>query len=499
MKEKFQYIELSKIKESKTNPRLTWEAGALQELAESIKQYGIIQPIVVRKKKSNTGFELISGARRLRAAKIAGLDKVPAIIKNLSDDEALEIQIIENLQRQDIHPLEESDSFISLIKTEKYDVKSLAEKIGKSVQYVYSRIRLNNLSWLFKERFAREEINFAAANLLSRLQLYQQAEILEIFGTRKWEYTVNEIKSYIDNHRCIIDLRKAAPFNLNEYWLNPNVGACACCLKNSGCDTQLFPDSADKQLCTDKKCFEMKVKMYYENRKEKLNKKYDNKVIGISKLGCTNDNPELINIYEYSICKKDDKEAKPAIIADGDTKEIGKLTWIRIKKTIQTDNTKSLGDKLFEAENRGRKLGRIMAIEEFVEKLTFNHNIEEAFLNPDIIIQLCKIVRQNISATSFPALKKYMNWDVKKTPGISPYYDRFDNLFEKHSTDIKFLLNLFMYLILWREIEIYYDSDDDLLTQLCKIKDINLQGIVAAQIQDAKSTILYKQKNKKGE
>lgn len=497
MREKFQYIELGKIKESKTNPRRTWEAGALQELAESIKQYGIIQPIVIRENRKNTDFELISGARRLRAAKIAGLDKVPAIIKNLSDDEALEIQIIENLQRQDIHPLEESDSFVSLIKTEKYDVKILAEKIGKSVQYVYSRIRLNYLIPVLRKKYEQMEMNYAAATILSRLPEYQQQEIHESFENRKWEkpeYSANEINRYIDNHRCIIDL-KEAPFKLTDFNLLPSAVACSHCLKNSGCDTQLFP-SKDKQLCTDKNCFNEKVKKYYEKRKEELNKKFDNKVLGVCINNYHSDNPDLIGYSEYDTCKKDDKEAKPGIIADGNPKNIGKLTWIKLRKTTQTDNTKSLDDKLFDAETRARKLGRIMAIEEFVNKFEMNHNIEEAFNNPDIVIQLCKIVRQNISATSFPALKKYMNWDVEKTPGISPYYDRFDDLFEKHSTDIKFLLNLFLYLILWREIEIYYDSDDDLLTQLCEVKDINLRNIVAAQIKEAKDKILYKQKNK---
>ena len=118
------------LDESSTNPRRTFEPTKLVELAHSLTMHGLIQPITVRAKGDR--FEVVAGARRYRAAQIAELADVPTRILELSDEETLEVQIIENSQRQDVHPYEEAAGYQRLLDLPGYDVAALASKCGKS-------------------------------------------------------------------------------------------------------------------------------------------------------------------------------------------------------------------------------------------------------------------------------------------------------------------------------------------------------------------------------
>jgi len=134
------------------NPRKKFDAEKMTELVESIKKRGILLPIIVREKSGPVRqFELVSGERRLRAAKEAKLATVPAIIKELSDSEVLEIQIIENIQREDLTPLEEAQGLKILIEKYKYKQEELAQKIGKSQGYIAARLALLEIPKDFQE------------------------------------------------------------------------------------------------------------------------------------------------------------------------------------------------------------------------------------------------------------------------------------------------------------------------------------------------------------
>ena len=128
-------LPLSLLAESKTNPRRTFEEDSLKELAESIRTQGVLSPLHVRP-ITEQGFEVVFGARRFRAAQIAGAATVPVRIKNLTDAEALEAQLIENLQRRDVHPLQEAQGFCALLNLEepKYSIEQIAasEMVRKS-------------------------------------------------------------------------------------------------------------------------------------------------------------------------------------------------------------------------------------------------------------------------------------------------------------------------------------------------------------------------------
>jgi ParB family chromosome partitioning protein len=134
-------IPLDRIEANPENPRIVFEASALEELAASIREHGVLQPVLVRPRGPNQ-FQLVAGERRWRAAGIAGLVAIPALVEDLDDDVALEIAIIENLQREDLSPLEEASMYDRMIKDHGYSVRKLAQKLGKDKGYLENRLRL---------------------------------------------------------------------------------------------------------------------------------------------------------------------------------------------------------------------------------------------------------------------------------------------------------------------------------------------------------------------
>ncbi|RNB83430.1 ParB/RepB/Spo0J family partition protein [Brevibacillus fluminis] len=155
---------VAKIRPNPYQPRREFDAAALQELAESIKEHGIISPLIVR--KSIKGFELVAGERRLRAAKEAGLAKVPIIVKEYTDQQLMEIALIENLQREDLNPLEEAEAYEKLIQHYSYTQDALAKKLGKSRPHVSNILRLLHLPDKIKQLVTQGALSMGHARAL---------------------------------------------------------------------------------------------------------------------------------------------------------------------------------------------------------------------------------------------------------------------------------------------------------------------------------------------
>jgi ParB family chromosome partitioning protein len=134
-------IPIDRVEANPENPRLVFDEAALEELAASIREHGVLQPVLVRPHGPNQ-FQLVAGERRWRAARLAGLAALPALVEELDDDVALEIAIIENLQREDLSPLEEASMYDRMIKDHGYSVRKLAQKLGKDKGYLENRLRL---------------------------------------------------------------------------------------------------------------------------------------------------------------------------------------------------------------------------------------------------------------------------------------------------------------------------------------------------------------------
>jgi ParB/RepB/Spo0J family partition protein len=134
-------VPLDHIEANPQQPRLAFDQETLDELAASIREHGVLQPILVRPVGPNT-YQLIAGERRWRASKLAGLDSIPALIEEIDDDTALEISIIENLQREDISPLDEAALYDRMVREHGYSIRKLADKLGKDKGYLENRLRL---------------------------------------------------------------------------------------------------------------------------------------------------------------------------------------------------------------------------------------------------------------------------------------------------------------------------------------------------------------------
>ena len=265
----YRNVSLALLSESKTNPRRTFEAGALKELAESIKTQGVLSPLLVRPLTEN-GFEIIAGARRYRAAQMVEVPTVPVRIVHLSNAGALETQLVENLIRAEIHPMEEAQGFRALLDLEepKYSIEQIAAKVGKTPVFVASRLKLADLVPAAVDAFYADEIGVGHALLLAKLPADQQEQAIsacfkEVYnGAAKPArilLPVRNLQFWIETN--VLLLLKEAPFDKRDAELVPTAGSCADCPNRTGHNKLLFGDDLGRQgdRCTDPGCYQAKV------------------------------------------------------------------------------------------------------------------------------------------------------------------------------------------------------------------------------------------------
>jgi ParB family chromosome partitioning protein len=272
------------IRESEGNPRRTFDETKIREFAENIKLHGVLQPVVVRPLPGGPEgtYELVAGARRFRASKLAGKQTIPATVRELNDAECREIQLIENLQRADIHELDEALGYRALrdLNPELYTVETIAAKMGKTSKYVYGRMKLVDLIPAVQTAFYEGRLTVAHALEIARLQPQDQERALaecfpghrsvaSILKDRKAEaVSVRELREWIERE-IHLDL-KNAPFDAGDVNLLPTAGACTACPKRTGNNPLLFPEIRSKSLCIDPSCYKAKVQAVVELRVKPL-------------------------------------------------------------------------------------------------------------------------------------------------------------------------------------------------------------------------------------
>ena len=256
-------LPLSSLTESNTNPRRTFDPDKLVELAKSIQALGLLQPIMVR--PLGDAYEIVAGARRFRAAQIADLETVPVLVCQLTDEQALKAQIVENSQRQDVHPYEEAAGYQRLMALPGFDVGAIAAECGKSLSHVYARLALLNLIPAAVESFQQEHIAAAHANQLARLSPAQQ----ELALPQCWfkDFRTGETHLRAARHlatwirdNLFLPLAQA-PFSREDGDLLPEAGTCVNCPKRTSYNTALFCDFQDDQ-CLDSSCYQTKLEAH---------------------------------------------------------------------------------------------------------------------------------------------------------------------------------------------------------------------------------------------
>jgi len=190
---------VDEISPNRLQPRSYFDDTKLEELVTSIKEHGVLQPVVVQ--KAYSGYELIVGERRWRASKKLGLKKIPAVIREVSDAQSLEIAIIENIHRQDLNPIEEAEAYARLANEFALTQEMVAKKVGKSRTAIANTLRLLKLSRNIKEDLISEKISMGHARALLGLENSKQMEILrkeiikQDLTVRQTEGRVNKIKA----------------------------------------------------------------------------------------------------------------------------------------------------------------------------------------------------------------------------------------------------------------------------------------------------------------
>jgi ParB family chromosome partitioning protein len=266
-----QEVNLTSIRPSKANPRRRIDDAALAELAANIATHGVLQPILIRP-VAGGDYQIVCGERRWRATKIAGKGTIPARIVTLSDAEALEFAVIENLQREDVHELDQANGFKALMQQDPslYTVETIAAKVGRSSSFVYQRLKLAELAPSVQKAFYEGKLMAGHAIEIARLQAADQERALrECFPGHN---TTNAILKEKDPRPLSVrDLRDwiqrevhlslaNAPFDVNDASLLSTAGPCSTCPKRSGANPLLFADSIPrKDVCTDRECFSRKV------------------------------------------------------------------------------------------------------------------------------------------------------------------------------------------------------------------------------------------------
>lgn len=172
-KEQITEINLDELRSNPYQPRKNFDEESLQELASSIKTYGVFQPIIA--KKSIKGYEIVAGERRVKASRLAGLKTIPAIIKDFTDEEMMELALLENLQRENLSALEEAEAYYKLKEKLNLTQEELAEKVGKSRSHITNMLGLLDLPAEIKDDIIKGDLSMGHARVLSKLEDKEQA------------------------------------------------------------------------------------------------------------------------------------------------------------------------------------------------------------------------------------------------------------------------------------------------------------------------------------
>lgn len=275
---RLEMVPLERITPSATNPRRHFDPIETNELVRSIEAHGILQPIVVRPSNivnpatAESCVEIVAGERRYKAAALAGLQEIPCIVRVLSDEDVLELQLIENSQRVDVDPLDEAYAFRRLMDSKRYGTgnaaaHALAQKIGKSASYIWGRMKLLDLVPEARAMLESGQITASHAILIARLAESDQEQALKHVQTdglgrprEDGAPSVADLARFIRDY-IVRDLGRA-PWNLDDADLYPDAGPCTGCVDCSRTDGALFgelPTAPAK--CLNSKCFAEKYRL----------------------------------------------------------------------------------------------------------------------------------------------------------------------------------------------------------------------------------------------
>ena len=275
-------LDITTVHPSADNHRKTFNDTSLQELAESIREVGVLQAIAVRP-RTEGGYEIIYGERRYRASLLAGAKTIKGTIyNNITDDEAEDMSLSENLQREEVKPTEEAKAFKRLLEKGRYDIYSLAGRFGRSEKYIYIRLKLNELYAPIGELLDNETITISVAEEISTYEPNIQKDVYEKHlkegnGENWTDYTLNLFKRHFE--KCYTTDLEQYKFDKTE---------CKACVHNAA-NYNLFAEHNGCGHCTNHKCLEAKNAAHVAKETEKLLKSDPKLVVARPYYGSRND------------------------------------------------------------------------------------------------------------------------------------------------------------------------------------------------------------------
>ena len=351
-------LPVDRLTPTADNRRRPITQSSVESLAKSLTREGVLQPILVRPQPDKAGWwEIRAGERRWRAAKLAGLTHIPAVIRSLDDVAALSVTIAENLQRQDLHPLEEAAT-IQLAFDRGYDAKAVAARLGKTVVYIARRASLTNLCQEWRDEVLKPDteasrLSVAHLELVARLPEETQRILAENSFCRVFARgfpTVDELRRVID---AGLQTLRAMPWALEDDTLDPKAGSCINCPKRSGMHPILF-DAEDAprdgkvsktDRCLDPVCFEGKTVAHLQQRESAL--RTEHPTLRLVQVGFSGLTPKvretfgerLTQVYHPKFVKPTAKGSTPAMQLDGP--KAGTLVHIDFGESVSRNGTAS--------------------------------------------------------------------------------------------------------------------------------------------------------------
>lgn len=256
-------LDITTVHPSADNHRKTFNDASLQELADSIREVGVLQAIAVRPRTAG-GYEIIYGERRYRASLLAGAKTIKATVyNNITDDEAEDMSLSENLQREQVRPTEEAKAFKRLLEKGRYDMYSLVSRFGRSEKYIYTRLKLNELYAPIGELLDNDTITISVAEEISTYEAHIQKDVYEKHlkegsGDNWTGYTLNLFKKHFE--KCYTTDLEQYKFDKTE---------CKACVHNAA-NYNLFAEHNGCGHCTNRKCLEAKNAAFVAKETEKL-------------------------------------------------------------------------------------------------------------------------------------------------------------------------------------------------------------------------------------
>lgn len=426
-------IPLDRIVESKTNPRSHFDESAMAELAANIKQHGVLQPVLLRPHPNGeAAYELVVGSRRYRASKLARRDTIPATIRELSDAQVVELQLVENLLREDVHELDEASGYAALqqLNPSDYTVETIALKVSRSPAYVNGRLQLLNLVDEARQAFRAAKLTVSHAFEIARLTPKDQRRALQecfphhrnasaILKDKKAEaVTVRELRAWIERE-IHLDLMNA-PFDAQDEALLPLAGACSRCPKQTRSNPLLFAEIPRKSsICTDRECYRAKVEALVQIRVKPLEEKGE-KSLRVSQAPSWQVNGHAKDVlyegqYRRAKGKGECPNTKAAVLIDG--KSAGTIFYLcqtdkcevhnRVTRYQPTPQEQAQRKKEALAE-RVEKQSRVRVLEAIRKKLP------DALSRPDLEMVALDYFHR-LGHDNHRRLSKLYGWEEKKS------------------------------------------------------------------------------------